>query len=113
MHEQSIVESILELALEHARKAEADKIVSIFLVVGELSGVVGEAVEFYFRFLSRDTCASEANLIFNHVPVELRCRNCNIIFTPGNNDFHCPDCREQNVDIIRGRELYIESLEVE
>ncbi len=113
MHEQSIVESILALALEHAEKANANKIVRIFLVVGELSGVVDEAVEFYFRFLSRDTVASEASLIFEHVPVQLRCRNCNTIYTPGNFDLHCPDCHEQQVDIVAGRELYIESMEVE
>jgi hydrogenase nickel incorporation protein HypA/HybF len=113
MHEQSIVESILELALEHAEKADAKKIVGIYLVVGELSGVVDEAVEFYFRFLSRDTVASEARIIFTHVPVKLCCRNCNTIFTPQDLDFRCPECQEKQVDIVAGRELYIESLEVE
>jgi hydrogenase nickel incorporation protein HypA/HybF len=113
MHEQSIVESILKVALEQAIKADSNKIVSIYLVIGELSGVVDEAVEFYFRFLSRGTLASEANLFFTHVPVKLRCRNCNIIFTPPKIGFRCPDCQEQQVDIVAGRELYIESLEVE
>jgi Zn finger protein HypA/HybF involved in hydrogenase expression len=44
MHEQSIVESLLALALENAEKAKASKIRRIYLVVGELSGVVEELV---------------------------------------------------------------------
>lgn len=113
MHEQSIVESILAMALEHANKANASKIVKIIIVVGELSGVVDEAVEFYFRFLSRGTIASEAGLLFTYVPAQLRCRNCNTIFIPEKFDFHCPDCSEQQVEIVAGRELYIDSMEVE
>jgi hydrogenase nickel incorporation protein HypA/HybF len=113
MHEQSIVESILSLALENAEKAQAKRVLKIYLVVGELSGVVDEAVEFYFNFLSRDTIAAQANLSFRHVPMQLRCRNCNTIFTPEKLDLHCPKCKEQQVEIVSGRELYIESLEVD
>ena len=113
MHEQSIVESLLTLAIDHAEKAEAKKIVRIYLVVGELSGVLDEAVEFYFSFLSRDTIAADASLFFSHIPAQLRCRNCDTIFTPEKMDFHCPNCNKQEVEIVSGRELYIDSLEVE
>jgi hydrogenase nickel incorporation protein HypA/HybF len=113
MHEQSIVENILAVALEHAEKAQAKKILRIYLVVGDLSGVVEEGVTFYFNFLSKDTIAAEASLFFMHIPAQLRCRNCDTIFTPERLDFHCPTCKEQQVDIVGGRELYIENLEVE
>ena len=113
MHEQSIVESLLALALENAEKARASKILRIYLVVGELSGVVEEAVNFYFSFLSRDTIAAQASLFFMRTPAQLRCRNCNTVFSPERLDFHCPDCKEQQVEIIGGRELFIETMEVE
>ena len=113
MHEQSIVESLLALALENAEKAKASKILRIYLVVGELSGVVEEAVEFYFSFLSKDTIAAQASLFFMHIPAQLRCRNCDTVFTAENHDYHCPDCKEQQIEIIGGRELYIDSIEVE
>jgi len=113
MHEQSIVESLLALALENAEKAKASKILRIYLVVGELSGVVEEAVNFYFSFLSKDTIAAEASLFFMNIPGQLRCRNCNTVFNPERLDFHCPNCKEQQVEIIGGRELYIDSMEVE
>jgi hydrogenase nickel incorporation protein HypA/HybF len=113
MHEQSIVESLLALALENAAKARAGKILRIYLVVGELSGVVEEAVTFYFEFLCRDTIAAQASLFFTRTPARLRCRNCNAVFSPEKLDFHCPGCKEEQVEIIGGRELFIESMEVE
>ena len=113
MHEQSIVESLLSLALEKAEKAKANRIIRIYLVVGEFSGVVEEAVDFYFSFLSKNTIAADASLFYSHIPAQLRCRNCDEIFTPEKLDFHCPKCKEQQVEIVAGRELYIDSMEVE
>jgi hydrogenase nickel incorporation protein HypA/HybF len=113
MHEQSIVESFLALALEHAEKEKANRILKIYLVVGELSGVVDEAVDFYFRFLSRNTIAAEANLSFTHIPARFRCRSCNTIFQPEKFDYHCPDCKGQQIEIVSGRELYVDKLEVD
>ena len=113
MHEQSIVESLLALALENAEKANAKRILRIYLVVGEYSGVLEEAVNFYFSFLSKNTIAADASLFYTRIPAQLRCRNCDRIFYPEKLDFHCPDCNEQQVEIISGRELYIDSMEVE
>ena len=113
MHEQTIVESLIALALEEAEKAKASKILRIYLVVGEFSGVVEEAVDFYFSILSRNTIAEDAGLFYMRIPAQVRCRNCDRIFTPERLDFHCPDCNEQQVEIVAGSELYIDSMEVE
>ena len=113
MHEQIVVESLLALVLEEAEKAEASKILKINIVVGELSGVLDEAVDFYFSFLSKDTIAAGASLSFEHIPAKMRCRNCDTVFSPEEFDLHCPNCNERQVEIVGGRELYIESLEVE
>ena len=113
MHELSIVESLLSVALEHGEKAQATKILKIYVVVGDLSGVVDDSVNFYFSFLSEKTIAAGASIVFMHTPARLRCRACDMIFSPEKLDFHCPSCKEQQVDIIGGRELYIDRLEVE
>lgn len=113
MHEQSIVEALLKLVLESAEKSQATKIYRIYLVIGDLSGVIDEAVDLYFNFLSKNTVAAGATLFFKHNPAQLRCRKCNKIFIAENLDFHCPDCKEQQVEIVSGRELYVESMEVQ
>lgn len=113
MHEQSIVENLMAIALESAKNASATKIYKINVVVGELSGAVEESMNFYFSFLRKDTIAAEAELVFTHKPAVLLCRKCNIDFMPEKMDFRCPQCKEPQVEIIGGRELYIESLEAE
>ena len=113
MHELSITQSIMSIALEKANAAHASKISRINLVIGELSGIVDECVQFYFDFLSKDTIAAEASLSFHRPLAQLRCRNCAAVFAPGNGNWACPGCQKQEVEIVGGRELYVESIEVE
>jgi len=113
MHEFSITQSMLSLALEKADEAKASKITKINVVLGELSGVVVECVQFYFDFLSKDTIASGASLSFERTPTKLRCRTCESVFPPGNHNWSCPDCQEASIEIVSGRECYMESIEVD
>ena len=113
MHEQNICESLLALAVRHAEQSNAARILRIYLVVGEYSGVVDESVEFYFRLLSKGTVAEGAGIDFTHIPAQYRCRSCNTVFTPEQLNLRCPNCSEQQVEIASGKEMYLESLEVE
>jgi len=113
MHEYSVTESILSLALEKAGAAKASRIIQINLVVGELSGIVSECIQFYFDFISKDTIASGAKLVFEMRPTRLKCRKCETVFTPQNSDWACPDCHEAGIEIVSGRECNMESIEVE
>jgi len=113
MHEASITESLLSLALEKAKEAQAKKIIRINLVVGELSGVVGECVQFYFDAISRNTIADGAALCFETKPTQIRCRKCQVVFSPADHEWSCPKCHEMGVEIVTGRECYMESIEVE
>ena len=113
MHEYSITESILSLALENAKEANAERITQVNLVIGDLSGVVADCVRFYFDFISKDTMAHGASLVFDTKPIIVRCHKCDNTFTPKDSDWSCPECRETGMDIIPGRECYMESIEVE
>jgi hydrogenase nickel incorporation protein HypA/HybF len=113
MHELSITQSVLSIVLEKANEAHASKVSKINIVIGELSGVVEECVQFYFDLLSKDTIAAETTVSFRQSHTQLRCRTCATIFSPYNSNWACPNCREQKIEIISGRELYIESIEVE
>ncbi len=113
MHEQSIVQSLLSVALDNAAKAEARKILSIHLVVGDYTGVEEDAVNFFFGFLSKDTIAAGARIQYTHVPGQLRCRDCDILFPMQKRDYRCPKCEGRRVEIVGGRELYIEDMKIE
>jgi hydrogenase nickel incorporation protein HypA/HybF len=113
VHEFSITESILNLALEKAREAQASRITKISLVVGELSGVVPDSVQFYFGMIRQNTIAEQAQLSFETRPTQVRCRKCGHVYSPNGQDWACPECYETGIDIISGRECFMESIEVE
>jgi hydrogenase nickel incorporation protein HypA/HybF len=104
---------MLSLALEKAREAKAKKIMRINLVVGELSGVVPDCVQFYFDQVSKNTIAEGAALNFEVKPTQLKCRKCGAVFTPADHEWACPQCKETSVEITSGRECYMESIEVD
>jgi len=70
-------------------------------------------VEFYLSFLSKGTIAEGAGVFFTQTSSQVRCRNCNTVYEPDGLDLTCPNCQERKVEIISGRELYIDSVEVE
>ncbi len=113
MHELSVTEGLLAIVLEHAEKAGAARILGIDLRVGEMSGLVDESLQFYFDFLSRDTVAAGARLRFTRVAARFACRQCGAEFEPGDRDWACPECGAVGGNIVAGRELLIESIEVE
>lgn len=68
MHELSIVQSFLTLALEEAKKARGGKVTRINLVLGEMSGLKEEGVQFCFELVSKDSIAAGAALSFSSMP---------------------------------------------
>jgi len=113
MHELAITQSMFNLVLEQAEKAEAKKVGKINLVIGEMTGVVGDCVQFYFDFLSKGSIAEGATLSFKNIPILARCRSCDKQFELKEFDWACPSCGNMGMEIVAGQELYVESIEVE
>jgi hydrogenase nickel incorporation protein HypA/HybF len=103
----------MDIVLDQAKSAEAKKVTKINLVIGEMSGVVSDCVQFYFDFLKKGNAAEGATLDFKLVPVELRCRDCQIVFQPNDSAWVCPNCGSTSQEVIRGQESYVESIEIE
>jgi hydrogenase nickel incorporation protein HypA/HybF len=112
MHEVGLMESMLEIALEHARDRGADRIHAIALRVGRLAGVEAEALGLAFEVVTTGTPAEGARLDVEAVPVACYCRPCAREFEPEGFVFACPRCGALSADVRRGRELELASLEV-
>ena len=113
MHELAITEEILRIAVEHAESAHARRVTDINIVIGGLSSVVDDSVQFYFDFSSPGTIAEGAQLHFRRVPARLRCRQCGQAFEPEGMDWSCPQCQSLGGDVIAGKEFFLDSIEVE
>ncbi len=113
MHELSVTESLLEIALRHGTTADARRITDLYLVIGSLSSIIGDSVQFYWDFVSKETLAEGAQLHFRRVPAEFLCLECDRRYSPGEDNFACPHCGSPRVKVAAGEEFYLESIGVE
>lgn len=113
MHELSVTQNILNIALDHAARAHARRITALYLVVGQLSTIVDDSVQFYWDIVAEGTPAAGSTLHFRRVPAELECRECGARFGLGRDTFECPTCGSARVQVTAGEEFYVEAIEVE
>jgi hydrogenase nickel incorporation protein HypA/HybF len=113
MHELSITENIFKIALQYAEQADAKRITQLNLVIGELSGIVGESVQFYWDIVTKNTIAQGSTLHFEHIPASLRCLACEHVFPMDGKSTTCPACGESRVVAAGGDDFRLESIEIE
>ena len=113
MHELSVTQSLLEIALRHAERAGARHITRLNLVIGELTSIVDDSVQFYWDIISQGTIAEGAQLHFERTPGILRCLSCGHTFPLDGRDYACPVCGERQVVAVGGDDFRLESIEVE
>lgn len=111
MHELPITQNILQIALRHAR--EAKKIIRVNLVIGDLSSVIGDSVQFYWDIICKGTIAEGSTLHFKRIKTSFRCEECENEYEPVDREFNCPHCGSNQVVLVAGREFQLESIEVE
>lgn len=112
MHEISLMEATLAIALEHTQAQGASKIHHITLNVGELSGVVPEALAFAFDVVSEGTPAEGAKLTLDNISTLCHCPHCHRDFHPVGWVYECPHCQQISADIRQGQALELASLEI-
>ncbi|TAF57655.1 MAG: hydrogenase maturation nickel metallochaperone HypA [Oscillatoriales cyanobacterium] len=112
MHELSLMASILETAEQHARDRGAAKIHRIGVRIGELSGVVPEALEFAFETCTIGTIAEGATFEIERIPAVCYCPRCDREFRPTDWVYVCPSCELPSSDIRQGRDLVVSAIEI-
>lgn len=113
MHELTVTENILEIAARHARQAQAARVTDIHIVIGQLSSIVDDSVQFYWDIISEDTLCAGAKLHFERRPARLSCSECGNSYTLQGELMVCPSCDSASVVIISGDEFLLESIEIE
>lgn len=113
MHEFPVTLEIIRLAEECTREKRGKRIVRLELVVGELTGFIGDSIRMYFEAISKGTLAEGAELQIMYMHARLECVNCGELY-----DYHsfrllCPFCGSRGKFTAEGRELYIKEIEIE
>lgn len=110
MHELSITQAILDIALNHAG---GRKITDIHLVIGDLTSLVDECIQFYWDIMSEDTNAVGATLHFKRIPAQAKCEVCEREYAIKEEGLLCPYCHSHRLVITAGKEFFVESITVE
>jgi hydrogenase nickel incorporation protein HypA/HybF len=110
MHELSIAQAVIDIAAAHAR---GRRVTAIEVKVGHLRAVVPAALEFAFMLAAEGTPAAGARLELEHVPAAVACRRCGHESEPDGWPLACGACGGLDVEVIRGEELLVASLECE
>ncbi len=113
MHELPIAQSILDISLRHAGQAGAKSVTDLYLVIGRLSYIMDDSIQFYWDMIARDTIAEGAKLHFRRIPAEFLCLDCNQRYSPDDNTLACPHCQSTRVKLVAGDEFSLESIDVE
>ncbi|MFC9282441.1 hydrogenase maturation nickel metallochaperone HypA [Streptomyces collinus] len=112
MHELSIATAIVEQAGEIARTDGAGDVSLVTVRVGELAGVVPDALHFAFEVARDGTPLAAAELVVEQVTARAWCEGCAREFAVGMPPFFwCPDCDRPSQDLRSGRELEITGVE--
>jgi hydrogenase nickel incorporation protein HypA/HybF len=113
MHEFGLMQSVLDSVGSAAKDAGARRVSRISLVIGDMSEVVNDALEFAFEALSPGTLADGAELLITNVKPRSRCSVCGAEFEHDRYHWGCPQCQSLATELLAGKELHIDSIEVE
>jgi hydrogenase nickel incorporation protein HypA/HybF len=113
MHEMGIAMQIIEIATAsippNAGNVQVEK---INIKIGKLAAVVPDSLRFCFNIAIQGTPLDGAQLVIAELPVVARCKDCNTRWTINSPAFTCENCDSGSLEIISGRELDIESIEI-
>ena len=114
MHELAATQGLLQIALDTAAGAGATRVLAIDVVIGELTSMVDDSVQFYFDALSRGTPAAGARLHFRREPAIASCAACGHVadvrppLAPC-----CTACGAAALTVSGGQAFYVDSIEVD
>ncbi|MBN1754848.1 hydrogenase maturation nickel metallochaperone HypA [bacterium] len=112
MHELAIAKNIMDIVQEHI-PAQGDTVTIVRLTLGKMSGVVPEALQFCFENMIPGTPLEGAKLAIEEVPARAFCMECQREFEIETVSFLCPFCNSPSIKLLSGREMLVNSIEIE
>ena len=115
MHEMSLMTEMAELLAKSAKENHIGQITRVKLVVGKMTMALPDALKMAFEVLRAAAPFSpDAVLEIEERETKGLCGDCGASFLVENNyRFVCPFCQGLKIDILSGRELYVEHYEGE
>lgn len=113
MHELGIMSGVMESVQQAASNAGADRVLKISLSVGEMTEAIEDALRFAFEALSEGTNCEGAELEITMIPPKSICLECGLKYEHDRFHMLCPECGSAFSELLQGKELRIDSIEVD
>ena len=110
MHELSIADAIVQIALRHA---DGRRVHTVEVSIGWLRQVVPTSLEFAFELLSEGTPLEGAQLDLHEIAPCGRCRACAGETVMSEFPLQCGHCGGFDLELLTGEELQVDALELE
>jgi len=114
MHELSIVEALIDqVGRELHRAGQQGPVARLELSIGRLSGVNCQSVRFAFGLLAQGTPVENAEIVIQQPKAVCVCHACGARTEIDDLVIQCPRCSSDDIAIEGGRELLLQSIEIE
>jgi hydrogenase nickel incorporation protein HypA/HybF len=114
MHELSIAQALIEQVQREMRRAgHKGRVARLELAVGRLSGVHCDSLRFAFELIAPGTPVEGAELSISEPRAVCCCRSCGAREEIDELVVECPRCHAHEISIEEGRDLLLESIEIE
>jgi len=112
MHELYVCQALIDQVEEIARKEKANRIETIYLGIGPLSGVEPRLLEQAFSIARAGTVADDAELVITSLPIRVSCHQCGHVTNALPARLVCGDCGHWHTQLISGDEMQLERVEL-
>ena len=76
MHEVSVVSDIVSAILKELEKYNVEKVEEVVLVVGDMTSLGEEQLEFAYEIVTRETKLEGSKLVIEHEKIFVKCTEC-------------------------------------
>ena len=113
MHEMTIAMNIVDIICQKANEEKAVKVNSVELVIGNLSGIMIDSLEFCFEAAFKNTIADGSELKIDKIEAKAFCKSCKKDFMLDSDFSPCPTCNDFDFELKTGKEFSIKSFNID
>ena len=115
MHELSIAQDLFRTVEDKAKENNLKAVTKIVVVIGEASAIEEDFLRHSLMdHLMPGTVAEKAELEIIREPLQSRCVACGTeIDFQESPSLRCPNCGNNDLEIVRGKSIYLQTIEGE
>ncbi len=110
MHERSLVQALIRQVDQVVAENGGGRVAEVRVQVGPLSGVEPLLLRSAFEHCAPATCAANAKLVIDEVPLTAVCEECDHAFELADYRFRCPRCGAKSVRVTQGDDFQLLSV---